>query len=150
MIKAKVIVMDQAVRAKLLAAEPRILAHNRLMVTEILNVIKPTVAAATPVGPGHFGYHGRDTITFHVVSKGIATTGKLVAAVQLYWREFGTHGGFHKKGTRAGYAFAFERLNKLAHLGGGERAFMTAHKALAQTRAIIRTFYGGQAAWWRL
>ena len=152
MIKAKVIVMDQIVRAKLLAAEPRILAHNRLMITEMLNVIKPTVIAQTPLGPGHFGYHLRDTYVTDVKSSGIVSTGVLKSPAQGYWREFGTKGRSRKLGRALGLSVS--QLGKAFNAGGlgsgGERAFMTAHKALAGVRKMIRVFYGGQAKWWGL
>lgn len=151
MIKAKVIVMDQIVRAKLLEAEPRILAHNRLMITEMLNVIKPTVIAQTPIGPGHFGYHLRDTYETDVKSSGVKSTGVLKAPAQGYWREFGTKGRSRKMGSALGLSVG--QLNKAFNaggLGGGEPALMIAHKALAGVRKMINVFYGGQAAWWRL
>lgn len=112
------------VQAKLLAAKPRILAHNRMMISSMLDFIKPEVRAATPLGPGHFGYHGRDTLRTEVHSHGIKTVGTLKAAVQLYWRERGT--------------------------SRGERARMTAHHALAGVKKFIRFYYGGMANWWRL
>ena len=138
-----------AIDAKILLAAPRILEHNRLLITEMLNVIKPTMIGETPLGPGHFGSHLRNSYTTDVSSKGTSSRGVLKAPVQGYWREYGTRGGFHKRGTRAGYAFAFERIAGLAHPGGGERAGMFAHRALGGVRKLIKIFYGGQAAWWR-
>jgi len=115
-------VHDEIVKAKLVAAAPRILAQNRVLVTAMLEFAKPIVVEGTPVGPGHFGYHGRDTVHIEVSSKGKKTTGKLLAAVQLYWRE---------RGTKA------------------ERARWLARKAVAATRRYIRFYYGGMANWWR-
>lgn len=149
MIKAKVVVIgDKLVAAKLLAAEPRILAHNRQMVTEMLNVIKPTVAAETPTGPGHFGYHLKDSYTTEVKSAGIKTQGVLKSPPTGYWYEFGTLALFRKGGAAtAGMArAAFHGF--VGH--GGEPAHMLAHHALNGVRKMINTFYGGQAAWYRL
>lgn len=112
------------VQLKLTAAAPRILAYNRSMITVMLDNIKPEVIAQTPLGPGHFGYHTRDTFTTDVKSEGIKSVGVLKSAVPGFWREFGTK--------------------------RGERARKTAHIALAHVRRIISVFYGGQAAWWRL
>lgn len=125
MVKTVVKVHDEVVRAKLKAAAPRILAQNRMLVEEMLRVAKPMVEAATPTGPGHFGYHGRDTIRILIARKGtMKTIGQLRAAVQLYWRE---------KGTKR-----------------GERATRTAAKAVNATRRYIGVYYGGMARWWRL
>lgn len=140
----------KAVQTKLVLAAPHILEHNRVLITEMLNLVKPTVIAQTPLGPGHFGYHLRDSYLTEVKSEGVVSSGVLKAPAQGYWREYGTRGGFHRSGTTAGYAFAFERMNKLAHPGDGEPAGMFAHKALAGVRKMISLFYGGQAAWWKL
>lgn len=124
LVSAKVEVYgDRIVKAKLLAAAPRILAENRRMVTEMLDYVKPVVIENTPLGPGHFGYHLRDTYTTDVKSEDFVTRGVLKSAVQGYWRERGTK--------------------------RGERAFRTAHKALAAVRRFIH-FYYGNAQWWRL
>ena len=112
-----------ALDAKLLALAPRILATNRALVTAMLEHAKPIVYANTPVGPGHFGYHGRDTLRIEVTSRGVKTSGELLAKVQLYWRE---------KGTKQ-----------------GERAYMTAHKAMGSTKRFISAYYGGMANWWK-
>jgi len=113
----------RAAEVKLIASEARILTTNRALATAILEHAKPIVYANTPVGPGHFGYHGRDTLRVVVTSKGIRTTGELRAKVQLYWRE---------KGTKQ-----------------GERAFHTARKAVGSTKRYISFYYGGMANWWR-
>lgn len=138
------------VDAKLLMAAPRILAHNRSLITEMLAVIKPTVIAETPLGPGHFGYHLRESYVTEVTSKEVVSEGVLKAPMTGYWREYGTRGGFRKRGTLPGYSFAFEKAAGLAHPGGGERAGMYAHKALAAVRKLIDVFYGGAASWWGL
>lgn len=112
------------VDAKLLHAAPNILAHNRSMVEVMLRNIKPMVIAQTPLGPGHFGYHLRDRYVSVIFSRGVRTVGLLKSPWQGYWREYGTK--------------------------RGERAFMTAHIALQVTRRIIRVYYGGMTAWWRI
>ena len=137
----------KVVDAKLLMAAPRILAQNRLMVTAILEQARGITAAATPLGPGHFGYHGRDTVKVRVTSKGVRTIGEIRAAIQLYWREYGTRGAF-----RGGRAKLTARQSRLAHAfsgSGGEPAFMTAHKAVNVTKRMITFYYGGMAKWWR-
>lgn len=153
MVSAKVIVTgDNIVKAKLLLAAPHILAHNRLLVQSMLNTIKPLVVAQTPLGPGHFGYHLRDTYVTDVKSVGIKTTGVLKAPAQGYWREFGTKGRSRKMGRAIGLSVG--QLSKAfsagALGGGGERAYMTAHKSLSKARALIKFYYGGMAEWWKL
>ena len=125
MVKTTIKVHDEVVRAKLKMAAPRILDQNRMLVESMLNMAKPMLEAGTPVGPGHFGYHGRDTIRILIARKGtMKTIGQLRAAVQLYWRERGTK--------------------------RGERAYKTASKAINATRRYIGFYYGGMARWWRL
>lgn len=111
------------VNAKLLAAAPRILAENRTMVETMLAYVKPIVIEATPLGPGHFGYHLRERYTTAIRSEGVKTTGVLKSPMQGYWREFGTR--------------------------RGERAFRTAHLALAGVKRFLH-FYYGNLQWWRL
>ena len=118
------VIGGQVVEAKLAAAAPNILAHNRMLVEAMLGEVKPNVFVNTPLGPAHFGYHGRDTLRIEIHTKGIKTIGTLRAAAQLYWRE---------RGTRR-----------------GERARMVAHHALAGVKKFIKFYYGGMATWWRL
>lgn len=134
------------IQLKLEAAQPAILARNRLLVTSMLEFVKAGEEAAVPFGPAHFGYHGRDTVRIEVKSAGRETTGKLLGAAQLFWREYGTgsHGRRHGKVRLS----AREAATAGAMIGGGERAFMTAHKAYSQSRAIIRLFYGNMKTWW--
>ena len=133
----------EIVNAKLLMASPRILAHNRLLVGEMLKHIKPIVESETPIGPGHFGYHLRSSYRTDVKSTGLVTTGVLKAPAQGYWREYGTLGNFAKSSAMSGY---------IAALGGGsgERALFIAHKAANSVKRFIAAYYGGMAAWWRL
>jgi hypothetical protein len=145
-INASVIVHDEIVRAKLAAAGPRILAQNRALVTAMLETVKPVVVTQTPLGPAHFGYHGRDTVKIEIQSKGVETTGKLKAAVQLYWREYGTGMRFRGRGrSKLRQAVAIMTGAKT----GGEAARMTANKALNATRRFIKFYYNGMANWWR-
>ena len=109
---------------KLAKAAPRIIANNLSLTRTMLEFAKGIVVEQTPLGPGHFGYHGRDTVKVATFIKGKRTEGQLRAAVQLYWRE---------KGTKR-----------------GERAYMTAHKAVYATRRFISFYYGGMAKWWKL
>ena len=111
------------VKAKLDAAPFRIMETNRGLTTAMLEAAKPLVEAGTPLGPAHFGYHGRDTIRVEVFSKRTRTVGRMMAAVQLYWRERGT--------VR-------------------ERRFGLAHKTVNAFRNYIRIYYAGGARWWRL
>jgi len=134
--------------AKLLAAAPRILEQNRAMVTEMLEMVKVEILPGTPEGPGHFGYHLRDTYRIEVSSQGVKTTGKLKAAVQGYWREFGTQGRFKGRGRAAGRLQAVRIMTGAVLAGGGEKAGLFATKALSQARRLIR-FYYGKAQWWR-
>lgn len=143
------------VDAKLLMAEPRILEQNRLMVSAMLDQIKPIVVENTPVGPGHFGYHLRDRFETDVRSGGLKTTGVLKSPPTGYWREFGTGGRFRRAGlsarARLGRTSLTPRESKLGGLfgGGGERAFMTAHHAASGVKRLITFYYGGLARWWR-
>ena len=57
------VIGKEIVEAKLLAAAPRILALNLEMVKAMLTWVKVETVAATPLGPGHFGYHLRDRFT---------------------------------------------------------------------------------------
>lgn len=142
-IKAQVIVHDEIVRAKLLAAAPRILAQNRVLVQAMLDPVAAVVQSDTPLGPAHFGYHGRDTVKVDVSSKGVTTAGKVIGAAQLYWREYGTRGRFRKGSKLERYVRALESG------GSGERAFMPANKALSYTKRLISFYYNGMANWWR-
>lgn len=123
MVRVAVKVNAQIALAKLEKASPRILAQNRLLAEGLLKEVSSVVYAQTPLGPGHFGYHGRDTLGIKVSSKGMKTKGQLTAAVQLGWRERGT--------------------------SRGERPRYTARKALAAVKRFIAAYYGGMAAWWR-
>ena len=121
------VIGKEQIEAKLARAEVNILAHNRAMVSEMLGFVKAEVVPQIPIGPGHFGYHLRDTFNTDVRSSsgqlGTKVTGVLKSAVQGYWRERGTK--------------------------RGERAFMTAHKALAGIRKFINAYYG-TAKWWHI
>ncbi|SRR6266702_3358891 len=131
--------------AKLLAAAPRILEQNRLMVTQMLETVKAEIEPGTPLGPGHFGYHLRDTYRVMVASKGVSTSGSLKAAVQGYWREFGTKGRFKSRRNRLrSYTAALGGFGS-----GGEKAGLFATRALGKVRGMIRLYYG-KAQWWRL
>lgn len=141
------IVHDEIVREKLLAAAPRILAQNRVLVAAMLEPVKSAVIAATPTGPGHFGYHGKDTVKVEITSTGVTTTGKLKAAMQLYWREYGTGVRFRGKGKNAQLKQATRVMTGAAT--GGEPALMVANKALSLTKRFINAYYGGMANWWR-
>lgn len=123
MVRVAVKVNAQVALTKLEMAAPRILARNRLLTEDLLKEVKGIVYVQTPLGPGHFGYHGRDTLGIKVSSKGMKTTGRLTAAVQLGWRERGT--------------------------SRGERPRYTAKKALAYIKRFISAYYGGMANWWR-
>jgi hypothetical protein len=118
------IVGKDAVVAKLTAAPENIMIQNRLMVTEMLNEVRVVLIPQTPIGPGHFGRHLRDSYVVDVANKGLAAViGVLKSPPQGYWRE---------RGTRR-----------------GERALMVAHKAANQVRRFIRTYYTGAALWYR-
>lgn len=134
----------QIVDAKLLAAAPRILETNRLMVEAMFGEIKPIVEAQTPIGPGHFGYHLKDTYVTDVKTAGVKTIGVLKSPAQGYWREYGTVSRFSRKGSLRGYTAALGGMGS-----GGERALMIAHKALNSVRRLINEYYGGLATWWR-
>lgn len=135
----------EIVDAKLRMAAPRILEQNRLMVTQMLDEVKKTLVAETPVGPGHFGYHLKDSYKVDVKSGIERTIGVLKAPAQGYWREYGTKGQFARRGNvRAA-------INRLGHFsgGGGEPALMLAHKALSGVKKFLK-FYYGNAQWWRV
>lgn len=135
------------VQAKLLAAQPRILANNMALVTAMLELVKGAEVSGTPIGPGHFGYHGRDTVRVTVIAQGGHTVlGQLRGAVQLYWREYGTGIRYRGKGR--------SKLKQgtgimTGSITGGEQAFMVANKALNAARRLIRVAYGGMAVWWK-
>lgn len=130
---------------KLAAAGPRILEENRLMVTEMAEGVRAEITPGTPEGPGHFGVHLRDSYRVEVSSTGPQTSGKLWAAVQGYWREFGTRGRYKgRHDLRRAYLAAIGGFG-----GGGEKAGLYATKALNQMRRMIYQYYG-RAQWWRL
>lgn len=132
---------------KLLLAAPRIGAQNYAMTGAMLAEIKATTAAATPIGPGHFGYHGRDTLRAQIQFVGeTGTHGVLYGAIQLYWREFGTRSHYRGKTKIRRYVAAVQGFT-----GGddSEPAFMTAHKAAGGFKRIVKAYYGGLANWWR-
>lgn len=130
----------EAIQAKLALATPRILEQNRAMVEAMLAYIKPQVVAETPYGPGHFGYHLRDRFTTDTRFVGTKTIGALKSPPTGYWREFGTMAHFAKHA---------KHYVSLWSGGHGERAFRTAHKALAGSRRLINAYYGGLLNWWR-
>lgn len=144
------------VEAKLLAAAPRILAHNRMMIGSMLAYIKPEVEAATPSGPGHFGYHLRDSYKTDVKSTGVKSIGVLKSPPTGYWLEFGTLGSFRKGGAatasmaRAAFAGATGRSYSGLATGRGEAPRMLAHHALTGIKKFITFYYGGLASWYRL
>lgn len=138
------VIGKEIVDARLLAIAPRILATNRRLVGVMLEAVKAEVVSVTPQGPGHFGYHGRDTVHAEIKSEGVRTKGKLMAAVQLYWREYGTRGYFRKGSAAQRSARQF--MASIGGTGMGERAFMPANKALNAFRRFIRFYYG--ANWW--
>jgi hypothetical protein len=139
-------VNDTLMRRALILAQPRILAKNALVATQLMNEIKTVVVAATPVGPGHFGYHGRDTVHVTISVSGNKTTAKLMASMQLYWREYGTGVRFRGKGKGAALKQATRVMTGAA--SGGEPAFMVANKAMAGFKRLINAYYGSMAAWW--
>src|SRR6266705_3130360 len=112
------VIGKEQIEAKLARAEVNILAHNRAMVTEMLGFVKAEVVPQIPLGPGHFGYHLRETFRSDIKTGrgqlGAQVIGALRSAVQGYWRERGTK--------------------------RGERAFMTAHKALAGIKRFINSY----------
>jgi len=102
------------------------------------------VVSNTPLGPGHFGYHLRDSFKTDVSSRGVYTTGVLKSPATGYWREYGTKGHFrNRKSALRAYTAAIGGSGE-----GGERAFLTAHHALTGIKKFIR-FYYGAAQWWR-
>lgn len=136
------VIGKEAVEAKLALGGPRILEQNRAMVEAMLAYIRPQVVADTPYGPGHFGYHLRDRFTTDTRFVGMKTIGALKSPPTGYFREFGTLSHFIKHhGKRFVAVFSSG--------GHGERAFHTAHKALAGSRRVINGYYGGLANWWR-
>lgn len=145
MVNATVIVHDEIVRERLLKAAPRIMATNRSLVTSMLEEVKPVVVRDTPLGPGHFGEHGRDTVRIQISTKGVSTMGRLVAAVQLYWREFGTGMRFRARGKAAQLKQATRVMTGAT---GGEPARLVATHALNATMRFIRFYYNGMANWW--
>lgn len=136
--------------AKLLAAAPHILENNWEMVTAMLDGAKAELESTTPFGPAHFGYHLRDSYTTEVANKGWRVTGKLMSPPQGYWREFGTRGRSRKQASALGLSVGqLNKAVKLGGLGGGEKATMAAHKAVAGFRRLIKEFYSHHI-WWRL
>lgn len=139
----------EAIAAKLEAAEVNILMNNLAMTKGMLEMVKAEVVPQIPIGPGHFGYHARDTFRIELRQGagqlGTKVTGLLKAAVEAYWREFGT--GLRYRGHTA-------RLRKQAAVRimtgttGGEPAHLTATHALAGIKKYIKLYYGGMARWW--
>lgn len=143
---------QDVVDAKLLLAAPHILEHNRKLVTSMLQFVKAEVQPEMPLGPGHFGYHARDSYRIDVGSGGIKTTGKLWGAIEAYWREYGTKGRSRKLGRALGLNVGESRAAFSAGAlgGGGEPARPITHKALASANKFIKFYYGGAAEWWKL
>ena len=137
--------------AKLLAAAPHIFETNWAMTTAMLDAAKAEVESTTPTGPGHFGYHLRDTYKVALSNKGWRITGKLTSAVQGYWREYGTKG--RSRGLARGLGLSVGQLSKAYKQGslgsGGEKAGMYGHRAVAATRRLIKEFYS-HTLWWKL
>jgi len=144
------VIGKEVVVAKLAKAEANILANNLAMTQQMLEYVKAEYIPQIPVGPGHFGYHLRDRVSIHVrPSKGQLGTkvvGVLKTPMQGYWREFGT-GARHRSRKRGGVGHVVFGTGALG--SGGERAYMTAHKALAGVRKFIRVWYG-TARWWHV
>lgn len=137
---------NDLVAAKLIAAEPKIMLNNRLMITAMLEAVKADLEPQTPLGPGHFGAHLKDSYKIVVNSTGTSTVGALAAPPQGYWREFGTRGRFHK--GKVGAVTSRPAL-VAAFGGGGEKAGMFAHHALSAVRKFI-AFYYGTSNWYHL
>ena len=144
------VIGKEIVEAKLLAAAPRILATNLEMVKAMLTWVKVETVAATPLGPGHFGYHLRDRFTDTTRFSGVRAIGELKSPATGYWREFGTLGHSTRHGGIRINAKEVKMVLSSGLFANGERAFMTAHKALGGARRIIRMFYAGNATWWRV
>lgn len=140
------IVDAEGVREKLLAASPRILAENRAMLTQMLEMVKTEIEPDSPAylpGPRGGGVH------VEASSSGVKTTGSLLAAPKGYWREFGTRGRFRGASASVrGYIASLVRQGASVG-GGGEAAGLYAVHALAGVRKFIN-FYYGKAQWWRL
>ncbi len=128
------------VEMKLAAAAPRILAENRAMVEQMLEMVK---AEIEPV-PGY-----RSSLSIEVTQMAMRSSGRLHVAMRGYWREFGTYGSF-LGGSKAlrGYLKALRRHGATSS-GSGEAAGQYATKALSKVRGVIRLYYG-KAQWWRL
>ncbi len=145
------VVGEKAVQAKLIMAAPSIGAQNRFLVTSMLEFIKDEVVPEMPTGPGHFGYHARDTFTIDVKTNtaGVTTTGVLKAATQAYWREFGTLGRY-KKGAYSKPTLGNARaaLHAVTVGTGGEPPRPIVHKAYLGARKFIDFYYNGLATWW--
>ena len=147
------VIGKEIIEAKLAAAEPNILANNLVMVKEMLGYVKAQVEPQIPIGPGHFGYHGRDTLKVVVQGQGPAggqlgtkVVGFLKSAVDVYWREFGT--GMRYRGPHRKEAAVRIMTGQVGT--GGEKAYKTATKALAGIKKFINFYYGGLAKWWHI
>ncbi len=140
------------IQAKADTAAIHLFENNWEMVKAMLEATKAEVEATTPIGPGHFGYHLKDSYKIQMSNHGWSVQGRLMAPPQGYWREFGTKG--RSRGLARGLNLSVGQLSKAYKQGavgpGGEKAGMYAHKALASFRRLIKEFYGGQHAWWRL
>jgi hypothetical protein len=141
------------IEAKLARAEANILANNLLMTREMLTHIKAEVQPQVPIGPGHFGYHGRDTLKVVVQAAGPSggqlgtkVYGLLKAASDVYWREFGT--GMRYRGPKR-KAMGVRIMTGQAGTGGEPARLMATH-ALAGIKKFINFYYGGLAKWWHV
>lgn len=150
--QVRVVGLD-VLEAKLAKAEANILANNLAMVKEMLDMVKAEVTPQIPIGPGHFGYHGRNTLKVVVQAQGPAggqfgtkVVGLLKAAVEVYWREFGT--GMRYRGPKR-KAFGVRIMTGSAGTGGEKPRLMATH-ALAGIKKFIAFYYGGLAKWWHL
>jgi hypothetical protein len=130
------VIGQREVELKLLAAAPRILEENRLMVAQMLETVRGEIQSV----PGY-----RSSLRVEVAAIGVTTLGKLLVAARGYWREFGTRGRNKSRSNR--------RRAYTAALGGfgsgGEKAGLYATHALSGVRRLIKLYYGN-AQWWRL
>jgi len=147
------VIGKDVIEAKLAAAEANIHANNLLMTKEMLEYVKAEVVPQIPLGPGHFGDHGRDTLKVVISGLGVAggqlgtkVIGVLTAAPDVYWREFGT--GLRYRGPKR-KRFSVRVMTGAAGTGGEAPRLMATH-ALAGIKKFINFYYGGLAKWWHV
>ena len=120
---------------------PGLLAtENAIALRSSVDLVKTIASANEPTGPGHFGFHLRDSF-YTRVTVGLRRSTGIVAtnAVQGRFRDLGTKA--HDIAPRSGKALAFDGIVVGLVHHPGEKPRHTLRKALATAKPSIRSFF---------